>query len=209
MDPQRTDESSSHELAQSLPDVGLPGILETQVSGDWLAGDPTVDPNALGDFYFCSSEPVQLAWPQWLGLESQTPSPYQEQHHSALASPETESRPLPDIEIGDSANTTPLSNLANVSQWLDGAYRPPVLCTHCRKHRLQCLIIRTTSANPNPVTSCSSCVALFRECSLSKGEKRLPSRFETFSPVLGHLHGLPEQMENPVGHPPEMCSARD
>ncbi|CAL5874766.1 uncharacterized protein PFLUO_LOCUS9068 [Penicillium psychrofluorescens] len=30
----------------------------------------------------------------------------------------------------------------------------------------------------------------------SKGEKRLPSGFETFSPVLGHLHGVPEHTED-------------
>ncbi|KAK1146922.1 hypothetical protein N8T08_002249 [Aspergillus melleus] len=90
--------------------------------------------------------------------------------------------------------------LTDVSQWLDGAYSPPVPCTYCRRHRLQCLIIRTTSANPNPVTACSSCVALFRECSLALGEKRQPSRFETLSPVLGNLHGLREICEDaPTG----------
>ncbi|PYH81099.1 hypothetical protein BO82DRAFT_284811 [Aspergillus uvarum CBS 121591] len=81
----------------------------------------------------------------------------------------------------------------SVSQWLDGAYRPPVPCSYCQRHRLQCLILRTTSANPNPVTSCSSCVALYRECSLAQGEKRQAAGFETISPVFGHLHGLTEE----------------
>lgn len=90
--------------------------------------------------------------------------------------------------------------LTDVSQWLDGAFSPPVPCSYCRRHRLQCLILRTTAANPNPVTSCSSCVALFRECSLALGEKRQPSRFETLSPVLGNLHGLREICEDaPAG----------
>lgn len=84
-------------------------------------------------------------------------------------------------------------DFTNVSLWLDGAYQPPVPCGYCRQHRLQCLIIQTTPANPNPVTSCSSCVALFRECSLARGEKRQPAGFETVTPVLGHLHGVTEQ----------------
>ncbi|KAL1963440.1 hypothetical protein VTN77DRAFT_8341 [Rasamsonia byssochlamydoides] len=86
-------------------------------------------------------------------------------------------------------------DFANVPQWLDGAYRPPVPCTYCRQRRLQCLIIRTTPVNPNPVTSCSSCAALFRECSLARGEKRQPSDFETVTPVYGHLHGVTERVE--------------
>lgn len=84
-------------------------------------------------------------------------------------------------------------DFTNVSLWLDGAYQPPVPCGYCRQNRLQCLIIQTTPANPNPVTSCSSCVALFRECSLSRGEKRQPAGFETVAPVLGQLHGVTEQ----------------
>lgn len=86
----------------------------------------------------------------------------------------------------------------SLPKWVDGSYRPPAPCSHCRRHRLQCLILRTTSANPNPITSCSSCVALFRECSLARGEKRQPSGFETMSPVLGHLHGVTEHPEDGV-----------
>ncbi|PWY83336.1 homeobox and C2H2 transcription factor [Aspergillus heteromorphus CBS 117.55] len=93
----------------------------------------------------------------------------------------------------------PTEDFVNVSRWLDGAYRPPVPCRHCQTQRLQCLIIRTTPANPNPVTSCSSCVALFRECSLSRGEKRHPAGFETVFPVFGHLHGVAELTEDPRG----------
>ncbi|KAF7548707.1 hypothetical protein G7Z17_g6889 [Cylindrodendrum hubeiense] len=75
----------------------------------------------------------------------------------------------------------------------NGAYRPPAPCSHCRRRRLQCLILQTTADNPNPTKSCSSCVALFRECSLSGREKRDPSAFETSWPVIGHLHGVSEQ----------------
>jgi hypothetical protein len=79
-----------------------------------------------------------------------------------------------------------------------GAYRPPSPCSYCKKNRLSCFIIRTTRVNPNPVASCSSCVALFRECSLSLahggvGGKRQPSRFETQWPVVGQLHGVNEE----------------
>ncbi|KAG7286517.1 hypothetical protein NEMBOFW57_008828 [Staphylotrichum longicolle] len=86
-------------------------------------------------------------------------------------------------------------DFVNISRWLDGAYHPPVPCTYCQQHRLQCLTLRTTAANPNPVTSCSSCAALFRECSLSRGEKRNAAGFETVVPVFNHLHGVAEWTE--------------
>jgi hypothetical protein len=98
----------------------------------------------------------------------------------------------------DATNSTtisPADDFVNVSRWLDGAYHPPVPCTYCQQHRLQCLTIRTTAANPNPVTSCSSCVALFRECSLARGEKRNAAGFETLVPVFNHLHGVAEWTE--------------
>ncbi|KAI5460308.1 hypothetical protein BGZ63DRAFT_358034 [Mariannaea sp. PMI_226] len=81
----------------------------------------------------------------------------------------------------------------------NGAHRPTVPCNHCRRRRLQCLILKTTPANPNPTKACSSCVALFRECSLSGREKRVPSDFETLMPVIGHLHGVSEQ-DSPLEH---------
>lgn len=193
MDPRPLRDSSPHQLPQSLPESALQEAFDTCISADWLSDEPADNSNALADFYFCSSEPTSLDWSQW-GLEAQDLIIPEEQRHSVLQ-PSELSQPQRTEDTADQANIAPLSN---VSQWLDGAYRPPVPCTHCRRHRLQCLIIRTTPANPNPITSCSSCVALFRECSLSKGEKRQPSRFETFSPVLGHLHGLPEQMEDCV-----------
>ena len=90
-------------------------------------------------------------------------------------------------------------DFTNVSFWLNGAYQPPVPCGYCRQNRLQCLIIQTTPANPNPVTSCSSCVALFRECSLARGEKRQAAGFETVTPVFGHLHGVTERAEERPG----------
>ncbi|KAK4044668.1 homeobox and C2H2 transcription factor [Parachaetomium inaequale] len=106
------------------------------------------------------------------------------------------------LEMGDgkppgptndgSTTIPPSGDFVNVAGWLDGAYRPPVPCAYCQQHRLQCLVIRTTNANPNPVTSCSSCVALFRECSLARGEKRHPAGFETVFPVFNHLHGVTE-----------------
>lgn len=73
-----------------------------------------------------------------------------------------------------------------------GGWRPPEPCTHCKRLRLQCFMLQTTDANPNPVTSCSSCVALYRHCSLSGPLKRQASRFETPLPVIGQLHGVYE-----------------
>ncbi|TQS33357.1 hypothetical protein Golomagni_06300, partial [Golovinomyces magnicellulatus] len=75
----------------------------------------------------------------------------------------------------------------------NGAYRPPVPCQQCKRQKLQCLILQTTAANPNPITSCSSCVALFRDCSLAERSKRQASSFETQGPVIGHLHGVNEE----------------
>jgi hypothetical protein len=76
----------------------------------------------------------------------------------------------------------------------NGAWRPAVPCIYCSRLRLQCFILQTTSANPNPITSCSSCVALFRACSFAEGGgKRQASEYETPQPVIGHLHGVNEE----------------
>ncbi|KAI0896076.1 hypothetical protein F4806DRAFT_50499 [Annulohypoxylon nitens] len=77
----------------------------------------------------------------------------------------------------------------------NGAWRPSQPCTYCRRLRLQCFILQTTSANPNPVTSCSSCVALFRQCSLAERAKRQPAEFETPEPVINNLHGVNEEFD--------------
>ncbi|KAJ5953597.1 hypothetical protein N7454_000493 [Penicillium verhagenii] len=171
------------------------GATDTNAPENWLADETNDDGDTLNDFYFCAPELTSSEW-TWSGHESQLletledQTPFQASNLLNVSHQET-------IFDDPSDIFKPLpQNLANVPQWLDGASRPPVSCSYCRRHRLQCLILRTTSANPNPVSSCSSCVALFRECSLAKGEKRLPSGFETFAPVLGHLHGLPEHVED-------------
>ncbi|KAJ0416749.1 hypothetical protein BJY00DRAFT_221109 [Aspergillus carlsbadensis] len=73
-----------------------------------------------------------------------------------------------------------------------GAWRPLEPCTYCRRMRLQCFSLQTTDANPNPVRSCSSCVALFRQCSLAERHKRQPHYYETSRPVIDQLHGIRE-----------------
>jgi hypothetical protein len=75
---------------------------------------------------------------------------------------------------------------------LQGGWRPPVPCNHCKRLRLQCFMLQTTVANPNPVMACSSCVALYRHCSLAGPAKRQASTFETPNPVIGQLHGVYE-----------------
>ncbi|KAI1361704.1 hypothetical protein F5Y08DRAFT_11428 [Xylaria arbuscula] len=75
----------------------------------------------------------------------------------------------------------------------NGGWRPPVPCSYCRRMRFQCFVLQTTDANPNPIESCSTCVALFRDCSLAERGKRDPSQFETSAPVIGHLHGVNEE----------------
>ncbi|KAI2463763.1 hypothetical protein F4781DRAFT_105757 [Annulohypoxylon bovei var. microspora] len=77
----------------------------------------------------------------------------------------------------------------------NGAWRPPQPCTYCRRLRLQCFMLQTTSVNPNPVMSCSSCVALFRQCSLAERGKRQPAEFETSEPVINNLHGVNEEID--------------
>lgn len=193
------DPSSSRQLPQSLPGSCSQSIFDAEMPGGWAMDDPTTDWNALNDFYFCSSEPTNLDWPQWTGLEAtQDPTSLTGEDNAEPHNLHISSEPLEDSQVESPTNQFHFRNIGNVSQWLDGAYRPPVPCSHCRKHRLQCLILRTTSANPNPITSCSSCVALFRECSLARGEKRVAAGFETYTPVLGHLHGLPEHTEDKV-----------
>lgn len=194
-----SDPASSRLLPRSFPDSALQSIFDAEIPGGWALDDPTADWSALNDFYFCSSEPTNLDWPQWAGLDaSQNLTSPTEENNAYQQTPHVTSGLVQAPQVGSSTSDLDFRSIGNVSEWLDGAYRPPVPCSHCRKHRMQCLIIRTTAANPNPVTSCSSCVALFRECSLAKGEKRVAAGFETFTPVLGHLHGLPEHTEDKV-----------
>lgn len=155
-----------------------------------------------------TNSPTNLLEPQWDSLESNdTLDP-----NTIFSPPNQDTRfTTQDLnsEFIPPANLTTTVNLrqpghgfSDVSQWLDGAYSPPHPCSYCRRHRLQCLILRTTSANPNPITSCSSCAALFRECSLALGEKRQASRFETQVPVLGHLHGVTEEGDDGLASQP-------
>lgn len=119
--------------------------------------------------------------------------------HFPLDSPEPVSNPLQPVthqsrvsKQGDAIAGIEEVLYDHVLDPRTNAYRPPVPCEYCRKHRLQCLIIRTTKANPNPIAACSSCVALFRSCSLAAKAKRHPSDFETNYPVVGGLHGITE-----------------
>ncbi|KAF7160348.1 hypothetical protein CNMCM6106_007789 [Aspergillus hiratsukae] len=167
---------------------------------NYLQSDSMLDMDRLDDMYYLSSESANDEWRSWLnpnGPETPElfPSPAREDPGVFQAATATATEDIRS-EMPTQTCATASQSISNVAQWLDGAYCPPQPCSYCRKHRLQCLIIRTTPANPNPVTSCSSCVALFRECSLARGEKRQPSRFETLSPVMGHLHGVTELEED-------------
>ncbi|KAJ5597880.1 hypothetical protein N7537_007964 [Penicillium hordei] len=191
--------SSWQPLPQPLSDIELEGVLDANEPTQWMQEGHYFDTNPDYELQPFPSDISDLEWAQWTNSESHViptadAQPGHQDHEDLKA---FEFVPLATEYVGPSL---PQSSLTNVSQWLDGAYRPPVSCSYCRKHRLQCLILRTTPANPNPKNACSSCVALFRECSLAKGEKRLPSGFETISPVLGHLHGVPEDV-NPLSAP--------
>ncbi|KAI0193383.1 putative homeobox and C2H2 transcription factor [Xylaria flabelliformis] len=78
------------------------------------------------------------------------------------------------------------------STFENGVEQPLAPCSHCRRQRLKCYVLQTTSHNPNPVKSCSSCVALFQDCSLAEQGKRPACDFETPQPVIGRLHGIPD-----------------
>ncbi|RFU80379.1 hypothetical protein TARUN_1845 [Trichoderma arundinaceum] len=95
----------------------------------------------------------------------------------------------------------PARSLSAIDEFFikNGAHRPPVPCNYCQRLRLQCLILQTTSANPNPISSCSSCVALYRDCSLAERGKREANAYETAVPVIGHLHGVCEEGDDTTG----------
>jgi hypothetical protein len=175
--------------------------VDTTLFGNNLQHDSTLDANQLNDMYYLSSESANDEWLSWFDTNGpETPELFPSPTRQDLGVLQAATSTTEEIrsEMQNQTSSIPSQNMSNVTQWLDGAYCPPQPCSYCRKHRLQCLIIRTTPANPNPVTSCSSCVALFRECSLARGEKRQPSRFETLSPVMGHLHGVTELEEDEV-----------
>lgn len=186
-------------------EIAIPNHIPEQDSQ--IYGDATLEGwNAQSDFYYFPAYHNDGGWPQWAGdggtgiPEMQPLPPHTGYGHEIIPSSEVTRYVETDfgLENADPDSVLAQSAFTSVPQWLDGAYYPPTPCRYCCKHRLQCLIIRTTSANPNPVTSCSSCVALFRECSLAQGEKRRPSGFETMSLALGHLHGVTEQGEEGV-----------
>ncbi|KAI0438111.1 putative homeobox and C2H2 transcription factor [Xylaria telfairii] len=86
-----------------------------------------------------------------------------------------------------------LENLASEN----AVEQPLAPCSHCQRQRLKCYVLPTTSHNPNPVRSCSSCVALFQDCSLAGQGKRPACDFETSQPVIGRLHGIPDVEVDP------------
>jgi len=96
-----------------------------------------------------------------------------------------ETPPIVDIDVG-------ALSAMDVFFRQQGGWRPPAPCSHCKRLRLQCFMLQTTGANPNPITACSSCVALYRHCSLAGPAKRQASTFETPNPVIGQLHGVYE-----------------
>lgn len=162
-------------------------ISSTLLNHDW---SPTLDDGALPPshlnlnldsppFQFSSSLDPQLHDVQQPDVQQDT------QHESNVQ----HSQITPQTSDQQQMNTAIIDDFF----LKNGAYRPPVPCQQCKRQKLQCLILQTTAANPNPITSCSSCVALFRDCSLAERSKRQASSFETQGPVIGHLHGVNEE----------------
>ncbi|KAF5255504.1 hypothetical protein FOXYS1_14082, partial [Fusarium oxysporum] len=154
----------------------------------------TINPQEAFNLQNSEIPDFQIDWNadfQQAKAASETPADDLNQDFSFLNQPATDwgiPAPLP-------ASNDPIKTpMTTIDEFFvkNGASRPPVPCTNCRRTRLQCLILQTTVANPNPTKSCSSCVALFRECSLAGQKKRKPSEFETSEPVIGRLHGVSE-----------------
>ncbi|KAI0543211.1 hypothetical protein GGR58DRAFT_451130 [Xylaria digitata] len=154
--------------------------------------DETIDPSLLDLSYplhnnaewdFCSEQPA--------------PVPV------TLAQPAFES--LPPRSCDDRPEQGPGGDFATVSlnaaHLENGVEQPVAPCSHCRRYRLRCFVLQTTSHNPNPARSCSSCVALFQDCSLAEQAKRPACDFETPQPVIGRLHGIPDVEFDPLLHP--------
>ncbi|KAF4456761.1 Homeobox protein meis3-B [Fusarium austroafricanum] len=154
----------------------------------------TINPHDAFSFPASELPGPQIDWNadfQQAKVTSETPADDLNQDFSFLNQPATDwGIPAPLSTTNDPIKT-PMTTI-DTFFITNGASRPPVPCTNCRRTRLQCLILKTTLANPNPTKSCSSCVALFRECSLAGQKKRKPSAFETSEPVIGRLHGVSE-----------------
>lgn len=118
--------------------------------------------------------------------------------------------PAIEESVTDSRQVADDTSLSGLDQFLrsQGGWRPRIPCNHCKRLRLQCFMLQTTSANPNPITSCSSCVALYRHCSLAGPTKRQASTFETPNPVIGQLHGVyeDERMDLAIEWPEEAAA---
>ncbi|KAL6235251.1 hypothetical protein BDW75DRAFT_209991 [Aspergillus navahoensis] len=197
---QPEDERGVH--APAAPAVGGWPIEGEDIFFDWNALYSIQDPT-------CNLELFPSEQASWLTetldlpdtqFEPQ-PTPIFGGESASVIANNPDSEGLGHLQVGPGTTSTPIepSGFNNVAEWLDGAYHPPTPCDHCRRHRLQCIILRRTTHNPNPVPSCSSCVGLFRPCSFGRGEKRQPSGFETLSPVLGHLHGVIEEGDGHEG----------
>lgn len=205
MDPHQPplDPSSSQTSPQLLTDEALEAFWHANQPNQSLQNDdPILDWNAVDESYYRPSDPSDNAWPQLMSpTSSHMPTPegqFEIPNREDLQVLCTSHNFATTLAADNVDLSLPEPSLKNVTQWLNGAHRCPVPCSHCRKSRLQCLILQTTTANPNPRTACSSCVALFRECSFARGEKRPTSGFETLFPVLGHLHGVTENIEDGV-----------
>ncbi|KAF4466460.1 Homeobox meis3-B [Fusarium albosuccineum] len=155
----------------------------------------TSNPNSAVDLPSPGFPSVQIDWNasfQQAKAAADAPADDLQKDFSFLNQPATTDWGIPaPLPTNNDPIKTPLTTIDEFFI-KNGASRPPAPCTNCRRRRLQCLILHTTADNPNPTKSCSSCVALFRECSMSGRQKREPSAFETLEPVIGHLHGVSE-----------------
>ncbi|KHN98766.1 Homeodomain-related protein [Metarhizium album ARSEF 1941] len=191
--------------------------------GDFFTGgeaDPSVStstglesPQGISGTDATPGLPAELDWSEYLLFGADTGSQHVVSPRFAWAMPDFDAQVTSLTFSPPTAHRSrapPCSSISAQYQWPElepatyqeamdeffaknGAWRPAEPCNHCKRLRLQCFILNTTEANPNPVDSCSSCVALFRICSLAERAKRGHSQFETSRPVIGHLHGVNEE----------------
>ncbi|KAF2965080.1 hypothetical protein GQX73_g8472 [Xylaria multiplex] len=154
--------------------------------------EETIDPSLLD-----LSNPLRNNTEWDFGSKQPVPDPV------SLAQPASGS--LPPQSCDDQPGQAPEIDFATVNlnevHPENGVEQPVAPCSHCRRYRLRCFVLQTTSHNPNPARSCSSCVALFQDCSLAEQAKRPACDFETPQPVIGRLHGIPDVEFDPLLHP--------
>ena len=198
----RGDEHMHHEPTSHFAQNRHHDIPTLNPAEDHSSWDPEVifDANQLPSSFFDHfADSIDINWAAMHGggqLPMSEPSAFLTQGDInldlALAA---QSLPLSSPRAAQDSSVSPVDS-SQVSRDFflpRGAFRPPHPCAYCKRFRLNCFLLQSTIVNPNPLQSCSVCVALYRQCSFAERPKRRPQGFETAGPVIGNLHGVAEE----------------